>query len=134
MRPREAPLILEARSVLPTKAMPSVNSPAKSPFLLTLIDLAAVVLRDVFPWTALCIALYLLLQLVETALPPDSDPWITLMTNATRTRALAFIFGFMGALYGIQQRNLRRSTEFRLKSRIAALEREITAMRPHSDS
>jgi hypothetical protein len=101
---------------------------------LKLIDLAAVALRYVAPWVLLCVALYLLLRVAQIATQPGSDVLADLLSNVTRTRALAFIFGIMGMMYGIRERNLRRAAVVRLSTRVEALEREVAALRSPADS
>ena len=124
----------DASGAVSANAMTSQNSVGPSPIALKLIDLTATLLRYAVPWAAVCLALYLFLQIVRAAAGTGSDAIVALLSNVTRTRALAFVFGVMGALYGIEQRNLRRTATQRLKARIDTLERELAAVRPPAGS
>ena len=102
------------------------------------VNTLSLAFRYVVPWTALCVAVYLFATSVTAAACTSdgsgaaSNLWVLLLSNVNRTRAFAFIFGFLGAFYGIQQRNLRLKAVRRLKTRIAALEGSATAR--HSGS
>lgn len=96
-----------------------------------LIDLTATAIHRIGPWLAAAWLLRLLHELVLAAAGTD-DPqsaWITFFSGASRTRVFAFVFGVLGALYGLRQRELRHSAESRLKTRVRLLERQIEDLR-----
>ncbi len=89
-----------------------------------ILDLLSILSYRVAPWALLALVFYFFRQIVigfEEG-RPGLEMWIGIMTNVTRTRIFAFIFGFAGMLYGLQQRNLRRAESERLQKRIAELE------------
>ena len=92
--------------------------------LIKFLDLATWVVYSVVPWGLLTVALYLLLRVMTAVSPAQStaETFISLLSNVSRTRGFAFVFGFCGVVYGLQQRNLRRAEVHRLRARIAALE------------
>jgi hypothetical protein len=104
-----------------SRANPSPVIPIK------LLDLAARLADSVLPWALLIAALYLLLHVMTAVSPARSvgDMLISLLSSVSRTRGFAFVFGFCGTAYGLQQRNLRRSESDRLQGRIAALEARV---------
>ena len=91
---------------------------------LNVLNVVALTLRYVIPWLGVCVALYLFAGIVAAALGSSSisNAWVQLMSNVSRTRGFAFVFGFLGVLYGIQQRNLRPASVTRLRARLTALE------------
>jgi hypothetical protein len=96
--------------------------------MLKFINVFALALRYAVPWLCLCVALYLFAGIMAAAFQSESGAniWIQLMSNVSRTRAFAFVFGFLGVLYGIQERNLRRTTVKRLRARLNTLEQALT--------
>ena len=51
--------------------------------------------------------------------------WVELMTNVTRTRGFAFVFGLFSVGYGLRQRAARVSNEKFYRTRIDELESEL---------
>ena len=95
-----------------------------------LFHLTALVIHRVLPWL-LAIALALAVRkaaLDLTHAPSLLAAWVELTGHIKATRPLAFLFGAMGVLYGLKERNLRRVTEARLARRIPELERIIQEM------
>ena len=91
------------------------------------VNLFALTIRYAVPWLSLCFALFSIGHIMTLAFDSSSaaNTWIQLMSNVSRTRAFAFIFGFLGVMYGIQERNLRRSEVKRLRLRVTVLERAL---------
>jgi hypothetical protein len=99
-----------------------------APLWWRMCDLLALLIQYALPWIGLAVGLYLFRDAVRQLFNESDSPiWIGLMTNINRTRAFAFIFGFLGVFYGLQERNLRHSAVTRLRQRIAELERELQA-------
>jgi hypothetical protein len=57
-----------------------------------------------------------------------AETLISLLSSVSRTRGFAFVFGFCGVVYGLQQRNLRRTETERLHQRIAVCEARLAAV------
>ncbi len=109
---------------------PSKDAPPGA-LALRLIDLAATAIHRLGPWLAAVWLLSLLHRLVLAASGTD-DPqsaWLNLFGGVARTRTFAFVFGILGALYGLRQRDLRHRAVGRLKERVRKLEQRIEGMR-----
>lgn len=91
------------------------------------LDLIAVLMHHVAPWLLLAIALYLFRDIVIRLTTGETgvEIWVELVSNVSRTRAFAFVFGFFGIYYGLKQRNLRESAVSSLTTRIEELENRI---------
>ena len=96
-----------------------------TPHWLPLIDKILLVISRALPWLLAILALTVLRDVLLQLTRTDSTPhaWVRLMSDVSRTRAFAFVFGILGALYGIRQRELRRRAVKRLEMRMASLER-----------
>lgn len=92
-----------------------------------MLDLIAVLMHSVAPWLLLAIALYLFRDIVIRLTTGETgvEIWVELVSNVSRTRAFAFVFGFFGIYYGLKQRNLRESAIAGLTARIDELENRI---------
>ncbi|MBX9600213.1 MAG: hypothetical protein K2X35_04375 [Bryobacteraceae bacterium] len=94
---------------------------------LEIVYVFSILTRRVLP-LALAVWLALILRdLAFAALDASSEAqvWITLMSEAKRTRLFALAFGVFAAWYGLWERALRIRTETRLRARIEELEKRI---------
>lgn len=91
---------------------------------LRLIDLFSFALHRLSPWVLAIVGLYLLRDIL-VALNQESSAtafWVQLMGNVQRTRGFAFLFGGLAIVYGLKQRELRRTAVDRLSHRVTELE------------
>ena len=96
---------------------------------LEILYLFSILTRRVLPLVPAVWLAMVLRDLVFAALDASSEVqvWITLMSEAKRTRLFALAFGVLAAWYGLWERALRIRTETRLRARIEDLEKKIAS-------
>ncbi len=99
-------------------------SEARAALTIRAIDLATVVVSRLGPWILLAAAAYYLRgAVVEAAQEKALWPaWLRMLTRLNQVRAFGFIFGLLGLVYGIRERELRRAAVKRLSERNRELE------------
>jgi hypothetical protein len=91
---------------------------------LKLIDLLTALISKLGPWVLAVLASCYIRASILAATQQQTAwaAWMRMMAGLNQVRAFAFIFGMVGLVYGIRERELRRAAVKRLRRRNTELE------------
>lgn len=97
-------------------------------------DTVAAVLVSLIQWAGLVTIAFFAYRSIEclAGQATFADVGIEILADVNVSKALAWVFGASGALYGLRQRSLRKTTVERLQDRVRELETGIDPGRSSS--